>query len=448
MYTSGSTGTPKGLMHTHHSGRAYAVLSAAEYGVEPSDRLGNHSPLHFDMSTFEMLTGPLCGATTVLIPEAATMFPRSLAELIERERLTFWYSVPLALIQLLQRGGVEERDCSSLRWVLFGGEPFPPKHLARLMELWPHARFSNSYGPAEVNQCTAYHVPKGPLPLDEPLPIGPVWRGAQGLVVDADDGIVEPGRPGELLIRAPTMMAGYWGRPDLDEHAFFRRSARSGLEELFYRTGDLVREGEGGNLQFLGRKDRQIKVRGHRVELDEIEALLTAQDGVAEAAAVDLRDEDGAASIAAAARLRDGARVDAEACAAPWHSGCRPTLCRRDSRSSTSCRAPAATRSTGRPCAGDSSPAERRRAYGERRLSRKRAMIRKVRKFSGTSSSAGTRRSRLSSMWAMSLIMPTESTRPLDSRSPSTSIDAASTPLSSTRKLVIASSIEAAPTAT
>ncbi len=313
MYTSGSTGVPKGLMHTHASGLAYARLSAREYGVRPEDRLGNHSPLHFDMSTFEYLTGPLCGATTVIIPEEVTMFPRSLAALIEHEKLTFWYSVPLALIQLLEQGGIEERDHSSLRWVLFGGEPFAPKHLARLAELWPHARFSNSYGPAEVNQCTAYHLPPGAIDAEEPIPIGPVWPGAEGLIIDAEDREVAAGEPGELLIRAPTMMRGYWSRSDLNRDAFFHQERFPGFEEVFYRTGDLVRDRGDGNLLFLGRKDRLVKVRGYRVELDEVEAVLGALPGVAEVAAVDLRDDDDQVVIVAAVLPRQGATVEAEA---------------------------------------------------------------------------------------------------------------------------------------
>lgn len=311
MYTSGSTGVPKGLMHTHASGHSYATLSAREYGVVPEDRLGNHSPLHVDMSTFEYLTGPRSGATTVIIPEETTMFPMSLAGLIARERLTFWYSVPLALIQLLDRGGLENRDLGSLRWVLFGGEPFSPKHLARLIKLWPHARFSNSYGPAEVNQCTAFHLPPGRIRLEEPVPIGQVWPGAEGLVVDDTDRPVAPGEPGELLIHAPTMMRGYWARPDLNRRAFCRRTVRPGYDRVFYRTGDLVRERDDGNLVFLGRKDRQVKIRGYRVELEEVEAVMTSLPGVAEAAAVDLRDPSGDVTIVAAVRLRSGATVDA-----------------------------------------------------------------------------------------------------------------------------------------
>lgn len=310
MYTSGSTGVPKGLMHTHGSGLAYARLSAREYGVRWDDRLGNHSPLHFDMSTFEYLTGPLCGATTVIIPEEVTMFPRSLGQLIEEERLTFWYSVPLALIQLLEQGEIAERDASSLRWVLFGGEPFAPKHLSRLAELWPGARFSNSYGPAEVNQCTAYHLPVGPIDADATIPIGPVWPGAEGQILDDEDRPVAPGEVGELVIRSSTMMRGYWARPDLNGKAFYRRQLFDGFDKVYYRTGDLVRDCGDGNLLFLGRRDRLVKVRGYRVELDEVEAVLNALPGVAEAAAVDVRDAQDQASIAAAVLPREGAAID------------------------------------------------------------------------------------------------------------------------------------------
>ncbi|MEM1182365.1 MAG: AMP-binding protein, partial [Acidobacteriota bacterium] len=118
MYSSGSTGRPKGIMHTHRSGLAYARLSAELYGVTAEDRVANHSPLHFDMSTFGYFTAPYAGATTLLVPEAYTKMAASLSQLIETERLTIWYSVPLALIQLLTRGVLEKRDCTSLRWVL------------------------------------------------------------------------------------------------------------------------------------------------------------------------------------------------------------------------------------------------------------------------------------------------------------------------------------------
>jgi amino acid adenylation domain-containing protein len=305
MYTSGSTGQPKGIMHTHRSGLSYAKLSAQTYGLHEGDRLGNHSPLHFDMSTLEFLTGPSQGACTVLIPEEYAKLPASLSKLIEDERLTVWYSVPFALCQLLLRGAMESKSLESLRWVLFGGEPFPPKYLRALMEVLPKARFCNVYGPAEVNQCTYYHLTEPPDNDLESVPIGKVWPNCEGLVVDDEDQPVSFGNQGELLIRTPTMMRGYWNRDDLNAKAFFIREPFSNYSEIFYRTGDLVRQNDDGDYVYLGRKDRQIKTRGYRVELDEIEAALSRHQEVEEAAAFSLPDDEGTAMVAAAVILKN-----------------------------------------------------------------------------------------------------------------------------------------------
>lgn len=284
MYTSGTTGVPKGIMHTHYSGLSYANLSANLYGLTENDRVANHAAIHFDISTFGYFSAPLKGAATIILSEAHTKFPASLSKLLEDEQVTIWYSVPSALSQLLQLGALEQRDLGSLRWVLFGGEPFAPKHLRTLMKLWPRARFSNVYGPAEVNQCTYYHVPDPPR-TDDPLPLGLVWDDTEMIIVDDQDRPVAEATAGELLIRSATMMQGYWGQPDLTRKAFFQRIEIPGFAETFYRTGDLVRLDDKGLLHFLGRRDRQIKTRGYRVELDEVEAAVVAHPAVEEAAA-------------------------------------------------------------------------------------------------------------------------------------------------------------------
>ncbi|MEO1134354.1 MAG: long-chain fatty acid--CoA ligase, partial [Cyanobacteria bacterium J06639_1] len=264
MYTSGSTGDPKGIMHTHKSGLSYAQMAARTYGLRVGDRLGNHSPLHFDMSTLDYFAAPLAGATTVVIPEAYTKMPASLSELIEAEALTIWYSVPFALIQLLLRGVMERRDLSSLRWVLFGGEPFPVKYLSELMHRLPEARFGNVYGPAEINQCTYYHLP--PLAPGEVLPedggpIGEIWPNAEAFVADDRFLPVPQGDIGELLVRTPTMMTGYWRQPELSDRAFFRKTVPGDIEATYFCTGDLVQQRSDGLYQFVGRKDRQVKAR-------------------------------------------------------------------------------------------------------------------------------------------------------------------------------------------
>jgi amino acid adenylation domain-containing protein len=317
MYSSGSTGRPKGIMHTHRSGLAYAQLSVDTYGVTAADRIANHSPLHFDMSTFGYFSSICAGATTIIIPEAHTKLAASLAQLVEAEGVTIWYSVPLALIQLATRGGLDQRDLAMLRWVLFGGEPFPPDHLKALMQLLPGARFSNVYGPAEVNQCTYHHLSPVSDPTSEaarglPVPIGDLWAEAEGLILEEADQPVTDGEPGELVVRTSTMMQGYWARPDLNAKAFYRRPAAGGAEHVFYRTGDLVRRREDGRLEFLGRKDRQVKIRGYRVELDEIEHHLSAHPAVDHAAVFPVGQGDGTKRIEAAVTLGESATEAAQ----------------------------------------------------------------------------------------------------------------------------------------
>ena len=183
LYTSGSTGNPKGIMHTHRSGLSFAEWSATTYNLKPEDRLSNHAPLHFDLSTFDFFASSIVGATTIIIPTALTKFPANMSRLMESEQISVWYSVPFALIQLLERGGLPDRDLSALRWILFAGEVFPTKHLRELIRALPDIKFSNLYGPTETNVCTYYHVeslPEG----DETIPIGKVCENAEGLVVD------------------------------------------------------------------------------------------------------------------------------------------------------------------------------------------------------------------------------------------------------------------------
>src|SRR5262249_3071043 len=160
---------------------------------------------------------------------------------------------------------LDRRDLSLLRWVLFAGEPFPTKHLRDLMNRLPGARFANLYGPTETNVCTCYHVLPLPDSSHEPIPIGRPCAGDELLVGDADGRAGAPGGAGELWVRGPTLMRGYWGRPDLDARVFARPD---GGADPFYRTGDVVQELPGGDYRFLGRKDRQVKTRGYRVELD------------------------------------------------------------------------------------------------------------------------------------------------------------------------------------
>ncbi len=309
LYTSGSTGVPKGVVHTHRSALAFAEVAADTYGLCAEDRVTNHAPLHFDLSTLDYFATAVAGGTTIVVSEAHTRIPASLAQLLSDERVSVLYAVPLALTQLVLNGALERRDLSPLRWVLFGGEPFPPKHLKSLMRALPQARFSNVYGPTEVNGVTHWDVPPVEALSDEPLPIGRPFANVELMVVDEHGDRVLPGTPGELWARTPTMMQGYWNRPDLDALAFAEKPGIGPRQSVFHRTGDLVLSDADGVLQFLGRKDRQIKTRGYRVELDEVESVLLAHPAVEAGAVYGVPDTMGSTIIEAAVVLAPGAPV-------------------------------------------------------------------------------------------------------------------------------------------
>lgn len=281
LYTSGSTGEPKGVMLSHENGMAFVDWAAREVGASCEDRFSSHAPFHFDLSTFDLYAAAWAGAAVVLVPRETAIFPIEMARWIAEQEISVWYSVPSALTQLVLHGRLEENAIGGLRVIVFAGEVFPTKYLRLLMQSVPTARYFNFYGPTETNVCTWYEVPPDrPLP-PESLPIG--WPlPCVSATIDGEDG-----GAGELLITGPTVMHGYRGDPERTARVL--SVAADGART--YRTGDLVRFDDEGKLLYLGRRDAQIKTRGYRVELGEIEAALNALDMVVEAAVIAVPDE-------------------------------------------------------------------------------------------------------------------------------------------------------------
>ncbi|PKA96768.1 amino acid adenylation domain-containing protein [Flavobacteriaceae bacterium MAR_2009_75] len=306
LYTSGSTGIPKGIMHTHYSALSLAKIMADTFDITSEDVFGNPAPLHFDPSTFGYFVAPLVKATTVIVSDAHLKMPTSLAAMIADEKISIWYSVPLMLIQLLNSGCIEKHDFSALRWVFFAGEVFVAKHLRALMQVWSKTKFTNLYGPAELILCTYYNIEQ--LPTAEfNIPIGNVWAETEFKILDSRQEEVKKGELGELAVRSATLMQGYWNNEQLTDKAFKRVKIAKGYEHIYYRTGDLVKENQEGELLFLGRNDRQIKLRGHRVELDEVEYTFLKNESVEEVAVVVLDKEKEAQELAAVIKLKEGA---------------------------------------------------------------------------------------------------------------------------------------------
>jgi amino acid adenylation domain-containing protein len=286
LYTSGSTGEPKGVMISHRAALTFVHWAADCFALHADDRLSSHAPLHFDLSVFDVFGALAAGARVELVPAAAAVFPRNLADWIAARQISVWYSVPSALVQLVLHGGLERHALEQLRLVLFAGEVFPVRHLRRLMQILPHAEYCNLYGPTETNVCTVFRVPAAPAEDAGPLPIGRACAGSEVFAL-TDAGVpAAPGETGELYVRGPSLMQGYWGRPQQTAAVLLPDPLRPGDPQPVYRTGDLVRLDESGDYHFIGRRDLQVKSRGYRIELGEIEAVLARHPQIAEAAVV------------------------------------------------------------------------------------------------------------------------------------------------------------------
>ncbi|HEY6495106.1 MAG TPA: amino acid adenylation domain-containing protein [Trebonia sp.] len=291
LYTSGSTGTPKGVMISHRASLTFVEWSAACTGLGEQDRVSSPAPLHFDLSVFDVFASCLAGACMVVVPEMMSIFPARLAQWLERERISVWYSVPSVLTMLVTRGNLAGFDLSGLRAVIFAGEVFPAKYLTQLMAQVPGARYLNWYGPTETNVCTWYEVPPG-AELTAPVPIGKACANTDVFAVTADGSRVsKPGEEGELLARGSGLMSGYWANSEKTGSVLVSNPFQAGYDERAYRTGDLVTLDDDGNFVYVGRRDGMVKTRGYRVELGEVEAALYAHPAISEAAVLPVPDE-------------------------------------------------------------------------------------------------------------------------------------------------------------
>ena len=291
LYTSGSTGVPKGVMLSHRNALAFVDWATDEFEVTEEDRLSSHAPLHFDLSVLDLFVAAKAGAAVVLVPHQLALFPVDLVRWIRDSAISVWYSVPSILTLLVLRGRLHETELPALRTVLFAGEVFPTKYLHQVMQALPNARFANLFGPTETNVCTWYEVPRWTGEPPASIPIGKPIAGVETFVVGEDGSVVSPGETGELYVRGPTVMQGYWGDEERTRAALQR--AWQGDDGGFpvYRTGDLAYLDEHGDWIFLGRRDSQIKSRGYRIELGDIEAALNLHPSVEECAVVAIPDE-------------------------------------------------------------------------------------------------------------------------------------------------------------
>ncbi|MFF4083541.1 amino acid adenylation domain-containing protein [Streptomyces sp. NPDC001777] len=307
IHTSGSTGRPKGVMIPHEAIVNRLRWMQDEYPQGPDDRVLQKTPAGFDVSVWEFFWPLQVGATLVVAEPDGHRDPAYLAALIRERSITTAHFVPSMLNAFLAEGTAGR--CDSLRTVFSSGEALPPGTAEAFGSLLG-ARLHNLYGPTE----TAVDVTRWEY-RSEPgatrVPIGTPVRNTRAYVLDEGLGPVPPGTAGELYIAGTQLARGYVGRPGLTAERFVA-DPFGGRGGRMYRTGDVVRWRADGNLEFLGRADDQVKVRGYRIEPGEVESALLSCPGVARAVVMVREDRPGDRRLVAYVTGDTGTVLDGE----------------------------------------------------------------------------------------------------------------------------------------
>ncbi len=290
LYTSGSTGKPKGVVHTHRSALAFVNWAQEYFNIVPDDRIAGMTGLHFDLSTFDMFVTAKAAATVVLVSDGIRYLPTALVQFLAKAGITVIYTVPTVFKKW---PAADNRYLlpADLRLLLFAGEVFPIKQLRQLYSLLPNVELYNMYGPTETNVCTVYQVQPDDVVAgrDRPVPIGKPCKYSSLFTINeqGEQVTLQEDAEGELCIGGDSVMTGYWNRPDSTASSFVRCGNKVG-----YRSGDIVRRDDEGNYIYVSRRDRMVKSRGYRIELDEIEHVLLLHETVREVAVVAYLEED------------------------------------------------------------------------------------------------------------------------------------------------------------
>ena len=305
IFTSGSTGTPKGALVEQRGMLNNIFGKVPTLGLCSEDRIAQTASPAFDISIWQFLAAPIVGATVHILPDTVAHDPAALLDAIETQRLNLLEAVPTLIRGLLQEAG-PHHQLGSLRWLLPTGEALPPALARDWRSRFPGTPLMNAYGPAECSDDVAFHAIHEASEGDcAHMPIGRPTANNQLYILDADLRPQPIGVPGELCVAGVGVGRGYLGDAERTRTAFVDHPFAPGAR--FYRTGDIGRYRADGVIEYLGRRDQQVKIRGHRIELGEIENRLMRHPQVGSAVVLALPDARGDLQLLACYVPRDAA---------------------------------------------------------------------------------------------------------------------------------------------
>lgn len=280
VFTSGSTGVPKGVIACHRSVLDYIEQLSQTLQFDEDTVFGNQTPLYFDACLKEVYPTLKFGATTYLIPKNLFMFPIKLVEFLNEHQINTVCWVVSALTMISAFGTFKTIVPKYLNNIAFGSEVFTIKQFNAWKEALPNAKFTNLYGPTEGTGMCCYYKVNRDFELNEAIPIGRPFKNTQILLLTDENKLAKDGEVGEICIRGTSITLGYYNNPEKTAEVFTQNPLNTSYPELIYRTGDLGKLNSYGELEFVSRKDYQIKHMGHRIELGEIEANVNSIDEV------------------------------------------------------------------------------------------------------------------------------------------------------------------------
>jgi D-alanine--poly(phosphoribitol) ligase subunit 1 len=285
MFTSGSTGVPKGVAVTHQNVVHFIAWGQKCFSITDQDNVANLSPMYFDNSVFDFYVGLFSGACLTPVDRSLLTRPYELVAHVGKAGCTIWFSVPSLLIYLMAMKAMIPARLPQLRAIVFGGEGYPKVELSRLYKLFAaQSHLVNVYGPTECTCiCSAYRVTERDFQdLSGLPPLGVLNPNFDYRIVD-DRG--QDAQLGDLCLIGPNVAAGYFNDLERTAESFQSIAEPGRFMKRMYRTGDIVQE-KDGILYFIGRKDRQIKHMGYRIELDDVEHSFGKIPNVRQAAVV------------------------------------------------------------------------------------------------------------------------------------------------------------------